>query len=175
VRADAGTARLDGAELRGDGTAVRRRVAYAPGEIALYGELSGSDHLELLLRGRGDEARRRARSIASDFGLPLERRVRTYSHGMKRQLLLAGALAPTSGSDPRRGRRPRPTRRGEVLERLEDDAARGDDPPLLTPRRGRRVCRVLVFLSEGRKIAESPPRRSPRAPGSCASLKSEQA
>jgi len=158
VRPDAGTARLDGVDLAGDGTAVRRRVAYAPGEIALYGEMRGRDHLDWLLRGRGHAARARARSIAGDFGLPLERRVRTYSHGMKRQLLLAGALAPdvririldeaTEGLDP--------TRRGEVLERLRDDAAGGTTILLSSHHLGEvdRVCDVLVFLSEGRKIAE---------------------
>lgn len=158
VRRDSGSARLDGVDLSGDGTSVRRRVAYAPGEIALYGEWRGGDHLDWLLRGRGGDARARARSIAGDFGLPLERRVRTYSHGMKRQLLLAAALAPdvririldeaTEGLDP--------TRRGEVLERLEDDAARGTTILLSSHHLGEvdRVCRVLVFLSEGRKIAE---------------------
>ena len=158
VRRDSGEARLDGVELRGDGTAVRRRVAYAPGEIALHGERRGRDHLDWLLRGRGAGTRARARTIAADFGLPLERRVRTYSHGMKRQLLLAAALAPdvrvrildeaTEGLDP--------TRRGEVLERLVEDAARGTTILLSSHHLGEvdRVCGVLVFLSEGRKLAE---------------------
>jgi ABC-2 type transport system ATP-binding protein len=158
VSPDSGGARIDGVGLAGDGTAVRRRVAYAPGEIALYGEMRGREHLDWLLRGRGDGARARARSIAGDFGLPLERRVRTFSHGMKRQLLLAAALAPdvrvrildeaTEGLDP--------TRRGEVLERLRDDAARGTTILLSSHHLGEvdRVCGLLVFLSEGRKIAE---------------------
>jgi ABC-2 type transport system ATP-binding protein len=158
VPKDAGTARLDGVELAGDGTAVRRRVAYAPGEIALYAEMRGQDHLDWLLRGRGADARVRARSIAEDFGLPLDRRVRTYSHGMKRQLLLAAALAPdvrvrildeaTEGLDP--------TRRSQVLERIVDDAARGTTILLSSHHLGEvdRVCRALVFLADGRKVAE---------------------
>jgi ABC-type multidrug transport system ATPase subunit len=158
VPKDAGSARLDGVELAGDGTAVRRRVAYAPGEIALHTEMYGKDHLDWLLRGRGAEARVRARSIAADFGLPLERRVRTYSHGMKRQLLLAAALSPkvrvrildeaTEGLDP--------TRRSQVLERIADDAARGTTILLSSHHLGEvdRVCRALVFLADGRKVAE---------------------
>jgi ABC-2 type transport system ATP-binding protein len=158
VRPDAGEAWIDGVRLVGDGTAVRRRVTYAPGEIALFTEMTGADHLAWLLRGRDGEARRRATSIASDFGLPLAKRVRTYSHGMKRQLLLASALAPrvavrildeaTEGLDP--------SRRGEVLERLAEDAAEGTTILLSSHHLGEvdRACEVLVFLSDGRKIAE---------------------
>src|SRR5262249_13756093 len=91
VRPDAGEASIDGVALRGDGAAVRRRVAYAPGEISLYTEMRGRDPLAWLLRGRGPAARKLATAIAEEFGLPLEKRVRTYSHGMKRQLLLAAA------------------------------------------------------------------------------------
>jgi len=158
VPRDAGTARLDGVELSGDGTAVRKRVAYAPGEIELHAEMRGKDHLDWLLRGRGDGASVRARSIAEDFGLPLDRRVRTYSHGMKRQLLLAAAFAPdvrarildeaTEGLDP--------TRRSEVLARIADDAARGTTILLSSHHLGEvdRVCDALVFLADGRKVAE---------------------
>jgi ABC-2 type transport system ATP-binding protein len=158
VRRDAGEATIDGVPLSGDGAAVRRRVAYAPGEIALYTEMKGRDHLSWLLRGRGPEALARATAIAGDFGLPLAKRVRSYSHGMKRQLLLAAALAPdvrvrildeaTEGLDP--------SRRSEVLAKLASDAARGTTVLLSSHHLGEvdRVCDVLVFLSEGRKIAE---------------------
>ncbi len=158
VRPDSGRAFVDGVEVSGDGTAVRRRSTYAPGEIALYGEMKGAAHLEWLLRGRGREAGKKARAIASDLGLPLEKKVRAYSHGMKRQLLLSAALAPevgvrildeaTEGLDP--------SRRGVVLERLADDAARGTTILLSSHHLGEvdRACDVLVFLSEGKKIAE---------------------
>jgi ABC-2 type transport system ATP-binding protein len=158
VRPDAGSARVGGEALAGDGTAIRRRVAYAPGEIAMIGEMKGDAHLDWLLRGREDDARVRARAIASDLGLPIRAKVRTYSHGMKRQLLLAAALAPrvrvrildeaTEGLDP--------SRRGEILERLREDAAGGTMILLSSHHLGEvdRVCDVLVFMNEGRKIAE---------------------
>src|SRR5687768_8445087 len=94
VPRDAGTASVDGVELTGDGTAVRRRCTYSPGEIALYGELRGADHLDWFLRGRERDALTRAREIAESFELPLRKRVHGYSHGMKRQLVFAAALAP---------------------------------------------------------------------------------
>ena len=157
VRPDAGTARVDGAALAGDGVAIRRRVAYAPGEIAMLGEMRAGAHLDWLLRGREPEAFARARAIAGELGLPLRARVRSYSHGMKRQLLLAAALAPrvrvrildeaTEGLDP--------SRRGEILDRLRADAAGGTTILLSSHHLGEvdRACDVLVFMNEGRAIA----------------------
>lgn len=158
VRADAGRASIDGVPLQGDGVGVRRRCAYAPGEIGLYGELSGRAHLVWLLRGREIGAETRARELALELGLPLDRRVRTYSHGMKRQLLFAAALAPdvrvrildeaTEGLDP--------SKRSAVLEILAADAARGTTILLSSHHLGEvdRVCDRLIFLNEGKKLAE---------------------
>src|SRR5690606_36610875 len=136
----------------------RRRCTYAPGELALYGELTGRDHLRWFLRGRGRPALGRALGIATDLGLPLERRVRGYSHGMKRQLLFAAALAPdvrvrvldeaSEGLDP--------TKRGQILDLLAADARRGTAILLSSHHLGEvdRVCDRLVFLNEGRKVGD---------------------
>ncbi len=158
VRPDAGSASIDGVALAGDGVKVRQRCAYSPGEIALYGELTGHAHLEWCLRGRGRTAEARALEIARELGLPLDRRVRAYSHGMKRQLLVAAALAPdvrvrildeaTEGLDP--------SKRGAVLELLSADAARGTTILLSSHHLGEvdRVCDRLIFLNEGKKLAD---------------------
>ena len=52
VPADAGTSSIDGVPLEGDGTAVRARTTYSPGEIAVYGEMTAAEHVRWLLRGR---------------------------------------------------------------------------------------------------------------------------
>ena len=161
VRPDAGRASVDGVELRGDGTAVRRRCSYCPGEIGYYGEMRGSEHLEWLLRGRDREARRRSRAFAEELGLPLRSRVHGYSHGMKRQLLLAAAMGPrlrvrlldepTEGLDP--------SRRSTVLSLLEEDAAGGTTVLLSSHHFGEvdRSCDRLVFLNEGRLLTDTSP------------------
>jgi len=158
VRADAGTAHVAGIQLRGDGTAVRQQCTYSPGEVAVYGELNGSAHIDWLLRGRDAAAPERAHAIAEDLGLPLGRRVHTYSHGMKRQLYLACALAPdlpvrildeiTEGLDP--------NMRGRVLDLLVADAQQGRAILLSSHHLGEvdRVCDRLVFLNDGVKLAE---------------------
>ena len=158
VRPDAGTASVAGVALEGDGTAIRRRCAYSPGEIALYGEMRAREHLHWFLRGRGRSSIARATALAGELGLPLEKRVRAYSHGMKRQLLLAAALAPdvpvrildeaTEGLDP--------SKRSVVLDLLSAEARRGTTVLLSSHHLGEvdRVCDRLVFLNEGRKIAD---------------------
>lgn len=157
VRPDAGEVLIDGVRLTGDGVAVRRRVTYAPGELALYGELTGEQHLAFLVRGRDRAALGRARAVAQELGLPLDRRVRGYSHGMKRQLLFAAAMGPdvpvrildepTEGLDP--------TKRAAVLEILGRDAAAGRTVLLSSHHLGEvdAACERIAFLDAGRLVA----------------------
>ena len=158
IRADGGSATVAGVALTGDGTAIRKRCTYSPGEVAVYGELTGNAHIDWLLRGRDATATTRARNIAEELGLPLGRRVHTYSHGMKRQLYLSCALAPdlpvrildeiTEGLDPHM--------RGLVLDLLVADAREGRTILLSSHHLGEveRVCDRMVFLNRGEKLAE---------------------
>jgi ABC-2 type transport system ATP-binding protein len=158
VRPDSGTVRIDGARLTGDGLAVRKRLTYSPGELATYGNLRGEDHLEWLLAGRDREAPERARRLAVSLGLPLEKRLRTYSHGMKRQLFFAAAMAPrvrvrlldeiTEGLDP--------AKRGAVHDALRADAAEGTTILLSSHHLGevQRVCERLLFLRDGKLLSD---------------------
>ncbi len=159
VRPDAGTAEVDGAALAGDGLAIRRRATYLCGELHVYGELTARAHLAWCLRGRERSALAGATEIATRFELPLEKRVRGYSHGMKRQLLLAAALAPavrvrvldepTEGLDP--------TRRAQVLELLRADAARGTTLLVSSHHLGEveRACTRQLFLKQGELLDEA--------------------
>ncbi len=147
-----------GVPLRGDGLAMRRKATFAPGELGLYGELSGRAHLDWFLAGRPREARKTARLRAERLGLPLHKRLRQYSHGMKRQLLFCSALAPevplrvldepTEGLDP--------TKRGEVLQILEEDRNAGRAQILSSHHLGEvdRACDRLLFLQGGELIAD---------------------
>ncbi|MFT7678531.1 MAG: ABC-2 type transport system ATP-binding protein [Planctomycetota bacterium] len=158
VRPDAGQITVAGQALVGDGTAIRKRVAYAPGELHLYGELSGDEHLRWFLRGRPRAALKRAKALAADMQIPLERHVRGYSHGMKRQLAFAAAMAPdvpvrildelTEGLDP--------SKRSQVLEVLRADVERGTTILLSSHHLGEvdAACDRLVFMNSGRCIAD---------------------
>lgn len=153
-----GEIEVNGAPLTGDGVGLRRRVTYAPGELHLYTELTGAAHLQFLLRGRGRDALRRAEATARDLGLPLGARVRGYSHGMKRQLVFCAAIAPdvpvrildeiSEGLDP--------SKRSQILDLIEADAARGTTVLLSSHHLGEveRSCERLVFLNRGAIIAD---------------------
>lgn len=153
VRPDSGTCTVDGEALRGDGLAIRRRVTYVPGELHVYGELRAGAHLAWCLRAREREALPRGLAIAERFELPLAARLRGYSHGMKRLLLLAAALAPRVGvrilDEPTEGLDP--TRRAEVLELLRADAEGGTTILLSSHHLGEveRACGERLFLRQG--------------------------
>ena len=161
VRPDAGEAQVDGVTLAGDGTAVRKRCTYTPGELALYGEMRGDEHLRWLLRGRQQSAVPRAFELGRELGLPLRDRVRSYSHGMKRQLLFASALAPdvrvrildepTEGLDP--------AKRSTMLGALADDAARGTTVLLSSHHLGEveSLCDRLIFFHAGKLLSDESP------------------
>lgn len=153
-----GSVRVDGVELAGEGLEVRRRVAFSPGEIAAYGELRAREQLAFLLRGRPAATLTRALELAEQLGLPLGRRMRTFSHGMKRQVMFCAVMAPdvpvrlldepTAGLDP--------TKRGEVVEMIRRDAEAGHTIVLSSHHFGEvaHCCERVVFLSKGQLIAD---------------------
>src|SRR3954467_9142110 len=110
LKADAGTARLLGADPWRDAVALHRRLAYVPGDVTLWANLSGGEAIDLLgrLRGGLDEARRAA--LLERFELDPTKKGRAYSKGNRQKVALVAALAsdvellildePTSGLDP---------------------------------------------------------------------------
>jgi ABC-2 type transport system ATP-binding protein len=110
LRADGGTARLLGGDPWHDVTALHRRLAYVPGDVSLWPNLSGGEVIDLLgrLRGGLDPARRA--SLLERFELDPTKKGRTYSKGNRQKVALVAALAsdvellildePTSGLDP---------------------------------------------------------------------------
>jgi ABC-2 type transport system ATP-binding protein len=110
-----GTARVAGFDIVKQGPEVRRAIGAALQEAALDPLLSGRDHMRLQTALHGiprQERARRGDELLERVGLTLaaDRRVRTYSGGMKRRLDLALALVhrprllfldePTTGLDP---------------------------------------------------------------------------
>ncbi len=110
LRADAGTARLlDGDPWR-DATALHRRLAYVPGDVVLWPDLSGGEVIDLLGRMRGGLDPLRRKSLLERFDLDPTLKGRTYSKGNRQKVALIAALAsdvelllldePSSGLDP---------------------------------------------------------------------------
>ena len=110
LRADGGAARLLDGDPWEDATALHRRLAYVPGDVTLWPNLSGGETIDLLARLRGglDEARRA--ELLERFELDPTKKGRAYSKGNRQKVALVAALAsdvellildePTSGLDP---------------------------------------------------------------------------
>lgn len=117
IRAILGQLRLDGGELsvfgrdpRRDAVAIHDRLAYVPGDTALWPHLTGGECIDLLGRFGGHQNRRRRDELVDRFELDPTKRARTYSKGNRQKVALVAALAadvellildePTSGLDP---------------------------------------------------------------------------
>jgi ABC-2 type transport system ATP-binding protein len=110
LRADAGDIRMLGGDPWHDAVALHRRLAYVPGDVNLWPNLSGGEAIDLLgkLRGGLDPARRA--DLLERFELDPTKKGRTYSRGNRQKVALVAALAsgaellvldePTSGLDP---------------------------------------------------------------------------
>src|ERR671926_769507 len=93
LRADAGEARLLGGDPWTDAVALHRRLAYVPGDVTLWPNLSGGEAIDLLGRLRGGlDAKRRA-ELLERFELDPTKKGGTYSKGNRQKVALVAALA----------------------------------------------------------------------------------
>ena len=110
LRADAGTARLLGGDPWAEATELHRRLAYVPGDVTLWPNLSGGEVIDLLGRLRGGLDAERRQELLERFDLDPKKKGRSYSKGNRQKVALVAALAadvelllldePTSGLDP---------------------------------------------------------------------------
>src|SRR5215475_12487805 len=110
LRADGGTARLLGGDPWRDATTLHRRLAYVPGDVTLWPNLSGGEVIDLLGRLRGGIDAKRKAELLERFELDPAKKSRAYSKGNRQKVALVAALAsdaellildePTSGLDP---------------------------------------------------------------------------
>ncbi|GGC00033.1 ABC transporter ATP-binding protein [Cellulomonas carbonis] len=110
LRADAGDVRLLGGDPWADAVPLHRRLAYVPGDVSLWPNLTGGEVIDLLTRLRGPADPRRRAELLERFELDPTKKTRTYSKGNRQKVALVAAFAsdvellvldePTSGLDP---------------------------------------------------------------------------
>jgi ABC-2 type transport system ATP-binding protein len=111
LRIDRGAAEVFGLDPWRDAVQIHRRLAYVPGDVALWANLSGGETIDMLVRMRGarpDASRRR--ELLERFSLDPTKKGRAYSKGNRQKVALVAAFAtdpellildePTSGLDP---------------------------------------------------------------------------
>ena len=110
LHADSGAAQLLGRDPWADAVELHRRVAYVPGDVTLWRNLSGGEVIDLYGKWRGGLDRSRRADLIDRFELDPTKKGRTYSKGNRQKVALVAAFAsdvdllildePTSGLDP---------------------------------------------------------------------------
>ena len=172
LRTDSGTITVFGLDPWRDSVPIHRRLAYVPGDVTLWPNLSGGETIDMLLRMRGVEPRSTpARGAA--------RALRPRPHQARPGLLQGQPAEGRAGRGVRRRRRPARPRRADVgagpadgggLRRLPGRAGRGGHHRAAVephPQRGRAARRPGHHHPRG-------PQRRERHPGRAAAPAADQ-
>jgi ABC-2 type transport system ATP-binding protein len=110
LRADGGRTSLLGGDPWADAVALHRRIAYVPGDVTLWPNLTGGEAIDILVRLSGSLDPKRKKLMLERFELDPTKKARAYSKGNREKVALVAALAsdaelllldePTSGLDP---------------------------------------------------------------------------
>ncbi|MBB0245878.1 ATP-binding cassette domain-containing protein [Streptomyces alkaliphilus] len=110
LRADSGSTRVLGGDPWRDAVALHRRIAYVPGDVELWPNLTGGEAIDLLARLRGGIDEKRRTELTERFDLDPTKKGRSYSKGNRQKVALIAALSsrvdlllldePTAGLDP---------------------------------------------------------------------------
>ncbi|MDR2589418.1 MAG: ABC transporter ATP-binding protein, partial [Oscillospiraceae bacterium] len=110
LKATKGNAKVFGLDAWKDAVEIHKKIAYVPGDVNLWPNLTGGEVIDLFvnLRGRHDKTLRE--KLIKDFDLDPTKKCRTYSKGNRQKVALVAAFAseadlyildePTSGLDP---------------------------------------------------------------------------
>lgn len=110
LRVNAGQVSLLGGDPWSDAPSLHRRLAYVPGDVNLWPNLTGGEIIDIFGRLRGRLNMRRRAQLIERFDLDPTKKGRSYSKGNRQKVVLVAALAsdvelflldePTSGLDP---------------------------------------------------------------------------
>lgn len=110
LRPDGGTAEVLGRDPWSQAPDLHRLLAYVPGDVTLWPNLTGGEVIDLLARMHGRRTRTRRDELIERFGLDPSKKSRTYSTGNRQKVGLISAFSleapllildePTSGLDP---------------------------------------------------------------------------
>ena len=160
LRPTSGTALVGGHDCWSDSVAARRLIAYLPGELRLYENMTGRQLVGFLCRLRGQPINGEIQALARKFDIDVDRPIAHLSSGMKRKVALLQVLAlhaalvimdePTNALDP--------NMRDLLLEQVVQARDRGQavlfSSHVLSE--VERVCDRVAVLQKGRLVHLQP-------------------
>ena len=110
IRATQGKVQIFGKDVWQDSIEIHKKIAYVPGDVYLWPNLSGGETIDLFLKLHGAINQEKRDQLIKKFDLNPKKKVRSYSKGNRQKIALIAALAteaelyifdePTSGLDP---------------------------------------------------------------------------
>lgn len=110
LRASGGTATIFGKDVWQDAVQIHKRLAYVPGDVYLWPNLTGGEIIDLFLKLNHQQHNARTDELIKQFELDPSKKTRTYSKGNRQKVALIAAFStdadlyifdePTSGLDP---------------------------------------------------------------------------
>lgn len=110
IKANAGSSTVFGKDAWKDAVEIHKRIAYVPGDVNLWPNLTGGEVIDLFVRLRKGNDKKYRDELLDKFELDPTKKCRTYSKGNRQKVALVAAFAsdadlyildePTSGLDP---------------------------------------------------------------------------
>lgn len=110
LKATGGEAKIFGKDAWKDAVEIHKRIAYVPGEVKLWPNLTGGEVIDLFVKLRASHKQNRREELIERFNLDPSKKCGTYSKGNRQKVALIAAFAadadlyvldePTSGLDP---------------------------------------------------------------------------
>jgi ABC-2 type transport system ATP-binding protein len=110
IKRDAGNAKIFGKDVWKDSLEIHKRISYVPGDVTLWGNLTGGEIIDLFLKLHGSGDKQKRDYLIKRFELDPKKKAKGYSKGNRQKVGLIAALSadsdlyifdePTSGLDP---------------------------------------------------------------------------
>ena len=110
LKATEGEVEIFGKDAWSDAVELHKRIAYVPGDVNLWPNLTGGEVIDLFVKLRGGNDTSRREELIKRFDLDPSKKCRTYSKGNRQKVALVAAFSsnadlyildePTSGLDP---------------------------------------------------------------------------
>lgn len=110
IKKSGGSATIFSKDVWSDSLAIHEKISYVPGDVALWGNLTGGEIIDLFMKLHGNGDAKKREELLKRFELDPKKKAKSYSKGNRQKVGLIAALSvasdlyifdePTSGLDP---------------------------------------------------------------------------